>query len=211
MKNNSQNILTFLNSLNKPIFTTHDLVAHSGKSTSNVIQCLNRLVDKEVLIKLRRGVWAKADAPQLSAFNSIFQVFPRQRVYVSFISALHLHGIIEQIPQVISLASTAHTSRLQTKLGSFTIHQIASELFDGFDWYKGTGDFLIAEPEKALIDCLYLSSRRKKNYRYFPELYFSKEFSFKKAKEWGKKIPDEKIRNFVMNKLKTLAKDMSQA
>jgi len=74
MEHNSQNILTFLNSLNKPIFTTHDLVAHSGKSTSNVIQCLNRLADKEVLIKLHRGVWAKADAPQLSALNSIAKI-----------------------------------------------------------------------------------------------------------------------------------------
>jgi len=206
MENNSQNILTFLNSLNKPIFTTHDLIAHSGKSTSNVIQCLNRLADKEVLIKLHRGVWAKADAPQLSALNSIFQLFPRQRVYVSFISALHLHGIIEQIPQVISLASTAHTSTMQTKIGSFIVHQLSSELFDGFDWYKGTGEFLIAEPEKALIDCLYLSSRKKKHYSYFPELFFPKEFSFKRAKEWGKKIPDEKIRNYVIKKLKALSR-----
>ena len=203
----SENILVTISKLNNPIFRTHDLVALSGKSTSNVVQCLNRLAEKGILIKVCRGVWAKTQAHQLSALNSIFQLFPRQRVYVSFISALHLHGIIEQIPQVISLASTAHTSTMQTKIGSFIVHQLSSELFDVFDWYKGTGEFLIAEPEKALIDCLYLSSRKKKHYSYFPELFFSKEFSFKRAKEWGKKIPDENIRNYVMKKLKTLSAD----
>ena len=128
-------------------------------------------------------------------------LLPKNRSYVSFISALHLYGIIEQIPQVITLASTIHTKTISTKIGTFIIHQILPAFFDGFDWYRKTGDFLIAEPEKALIDSLYLSARKKKQFRYFPELFFPKSFSFKKAKGWAGKIPDVRIRSYVKKKL----------
>ena len=131
-------------------------------------------------------------------------LFPKHRAYLSFISALHLYGIIEQIPQVVTLASTSHTKIIRTKIATFSIHRITPLFFDGFNWYKGTGSFLIAEPEKALIDTLYLSSCKKKQFRYFPELYFPKSFSFRKAKEWADKIPNSKIRSYVQKKLETL-------
>ena len=157
-------------------------------------------------MKIYRGVWAELGPRSISPFEVIPSLFPRQRVYVSFITALHLHGIVEQIPQVITLASTAHTSTLHTKAGVFSVHQISPALFGGFDWYKGEGNFLIAEPEKALIDSLYLSSRKKKQFSSFPELDFPPEFSFRKAARWVERIPEKKIRLYVLEKLKALRK-----
>ena len=196
--------MVFVKKLGRPVFTTHELITTSGKSTSTIVQSLNRLVEQGLLIKIYRGIWAEAGDKRVSAFEIIPCLFPRQRVYVSFISALHLHGILEQIPQVITLASTAHTSTLRTKAGTFAVHQIDPAIFDGFDWYKGEGRFLIAEPEKALVDSLYLSSRKKKQFGYFPELHFPPEFSFKKAAKWVERIPEEKIRLYVSKKLETL-------
>ena len=189
--------------LGRPVFTTHELIAISGKSTSTIVQSLNRLVAQGFLIKIYRGVWAEAGNNRVSAFEIIPSLFPRQRVYVSFISALQLHGILEQIPQVVSLASTAHSRTLRTKAGVYEVHQINPAIFAGFDWYKGGGSFLIAEPEKALVDCLYLSSRKKKQFGHFPELHFRPEFSFKKAVQWVERIPEEKIRLYVLKKLQT--------
>lgn len=140
----------------------------------------------------------------MSAFEIIPYLFPRQRVYVSFLSALHLRGMLEQIPQVITLASTAHTSTVRTTAGVFEVHQIAPAIFDGFDWYKEEGGFLVAEPEKALIDSLYLSSRKNKQFGHFPELRFPPEFSFKKADQWVERIREEKIRLYIRKKLQTL-------
>lgn len=203
-KNNPpQHIMVLIKQLGRPVFTTHELMTISGKSSSTIIQCLNRLVEQGLLIKIYRGVWAQAGDKRVSAFEIISYLFPRQRVYVSFISALHLHGILEQIPQVVTLASTAHTSTIRTKAGVFEVHQIAPAIFDGFDWYKGEGSFLIAEPEKALIDSLYLSSRKKKQFGHFPELHFPPEFSFKKAVKWVERVPEEKIRLYILKKLET--------
>ena len=199
-----KNIQVFIRQLGRPVFTSHELISLSGRSPSNVTQCLNRLARQGLLTKLYRGVWAESGHSAVSAFDVIPHLFPRQRVYVSFITALHLHGIVEQIPQMITLASLSHSRTIKTKLGIYSVHQISPDFFDGFDWYKKEGTFLIAEPEKALIDSLYLSSRRKKQFGHFPELHFPSTFSFKKATEWVKRIPESNIRLYVLNKLDKL-------
>ena len=200
--------MVFIKKAGHRVFTTHELTALSGKSPSTVVHSISRLARQGLLVKISRGVWAEPGPRAISPFEVIPSLFPRQRVYVSFITALHLHGIVEQIPQVIALASTAHTSILRTKVGVFSVHQMAPAFFDGFDWYKGEGHFLIAEPEKALIDSLYLSSRKKKQFRFFPELDFPPEFSFKKAARWAKRIPEKNIRLYVFEKLKALEKSV---
>jgi len=204
-------ILTFIKQLHRPVFTTYELAAISGKSLSTTTQALNFLQRQGLISKIYRGIWIEVNSERLSPYTVIPFLFPRQRAYVSFISALHLYGIVEQIPQVITLASTVHTKTIHTRIVTFSVHRIAPSFFDGFVWYKKTGSFLIAEPEKALVDSLYLSARRKKQFSYFPELYFPKSFSFKKAKEWVKKIPNSKISSCAQKRLDTILQKRGQA
>jgi len=199
-----QSVLVSIKQLGRPVWTTREIAVLSSSSLSNVTQGLNFLARQGLIFKVYRGVWAEAGNESLTPYSVIPLLFPRHRAYVSFISALHLHGIIEQIPQIITLASTVHTKTIHTKVGIFSIHQIAPSFFDGFNWYRGSGDFLIAEPEKALIDALYLSARKKKQFRYFPELHFSKSFSTNRAKHWVSKIPGSKIRSCVKARLNAL-------
>jgi predicted transcriptional regulator of viral defense system len=197
-----KSILTFVKELNRPVFTTHEAAMLSGSSLSNASKMLRTLEGKGLVLKVTHGIWAEAGNKKLSPYSVIPLLLPKNRAYVSFISALNLHGIIEQIPKEITLASIVHTKKISTKLGIFSIHRISPSLFDGFDWYRGEGSFLIAEPEKALFDSIYLSTRKKKQFGYFPELYFPKSFSFKKAAGWIDKIPEKRIRSSVGKKLK---------
>jgi len=98
---------------------------------------------------------------------------------------------------------------VRTALGVFRIHQIHPGFFCGFDWHK-ENDFLIASPEKALVDCLYLSVRKKNQFGHFPELYFDRSFSFRKAQEWVRRISDNRIRGCVQRKLSDMAKHRKQ-
>lgn len=198
---NKQSILLNIRQLHRPVFTTHELSAFCRKSLSNTTQILNLLEKKGLIFKITRGVWAEAEDNRLSPYIVIPFLFPKHRAYVSFTSALHLHGIIEQIPQAVTLASTVHTKIIRTKICAYFVHQISPLLFNGFDWYRGSGDFLLAEPEKALFDCLYISAKKKKQFGYFPELHFSKSFSFKKVRKWVGKISNPKIRISVMKKI----------
>lgn len=206
---NRQTMPVFIKKLNRPIFTTNELTATSGKSSSATTQALNFLRDQGLIFKVHRGVWADAGNEHLSPYAAIPFLFPRHRAYVSFISALHLYGIIEQIPQEITLASTAHTKTIHTDLGTFSIHRLAPSFFDGFDWYKGAGSFLIAEQEKALIDCLYLSAYKKKQFKYFPELRFPESFSIERTKNWIKRIPNLKIRIYAQKSLDVLLSEQA--
>ena len=197
-------ILFFINKLNKPAFTTGELAAVSGKSSSAVTQALNYLCEQGIIFKVYRGLWAQAYDKSISPYAVISYLFPKHRAYVSFISALRFYGIVEQVPQIITLASTAHTKKINTKIGVFSVHHIGANFFKGFDWYKETGSFLIAQQEKALVDCLYISSCKKRQFRHFPELHFPKTFSFSKARKWAESITDAKNRQNVQNRLEEI-------
>ncbi len=196
-----RSLMFFIKKIERPVFATRELVSLSGKSASAINQSLVHLEKQGLVQRVYRGVWSQGDQRNVSPYQMIPLLFDKHRAYVSFLSALHLHGIVEQIPQVITLASTAHSRSVSTSLGTFQIHKICPEFFQGFSWYKKTGKFLIAEPEKALVDCLYLSTRKKKQFGHFPELYLGKKFCFKSARTWVRKIKDDKIRLCVKRKL----------
>jgi predicted transcriptional regulator of viral defense system len=171
------------------------------------VQALNYLAGQGVVKKIRRGVWAETGAEPLSTFAVIHSLLTGAHTCLSFVSALHLHGIIEQIPQQITCASIAHSKTIQTTVGTFSIHHIASEFFFGYDWYKKNAGFMVACPEKALLDCLYISGRKGKRFSYFPELHIPETFSFKQARLWVKRINDIRLRNHVLVRLEKIEAD----
>jgi len=194
---NKQSILVIIGKLRQQVFTTREIALLSGKSLSAVTQTLNNLARKGIVTKIYRGVWIRESGDAVSPFAIIPHLFPGQRVYVSFISALHLYGIIEQIPQVITLASTAHARKIDTRIGVFHTYHITPSFFAGFGWYKGNGSFLIAEPEKAFVDCLYLSAYKQKMFVHFPELSFPASFSFRRVRGWIDRIQSKTTRAYV--------------
>ena len=156
--------------------------------------------------KITRGVWALPSHQNFSPFAVLPFLAPHQRVYLSFISALHLHGLIEQIPQIIYAATTGRGRIIETGIGTYSLHQLNPQIFGGFTWYGKRQDFLIAYPEKALVDSLYISSRKKKRFGLFPELNLGAGFNFKKTEKWAGVIPDKRIRGYVFKKLEALAR-----
>ena len=196
-------IMATVSRLKGLVFTTFELVSLSGKTDSAVTQGLNHLSKTGVVKKIYRGVWTLAGR-DISPFAVMPYLFPRQRAYVSFISALNLHGMVEQIPQVITVASLSFPRTIRTGVGTFEVHRIAPAFFFGFSWYKDEGSFLIAQPEKALLDSLYLSIRPKHQYSHFPELSFPENFDVKKATAWAEKIPNIHARVYVLKKLRDL-------
>jgi len=184
-------LIAHITGFGRPVFTARELSAVSGKSPSTISQGLAFLGRQGLVTKVAHGVWA-AGAAAPGPYAVIAHIRPRQRLYVSFTSALHLHGIIEQIPQVITLASVAHGGAIKTAVGVFAVHHLAPSFFKGFGWREGAGGFLLAEPEKALVDCLYVSAFRKRQFSHFPELRFPGKFSFKKAYGWVEQIKSRK-------------------
>ena len=78
--------------------------------------------------------------------------------YISLCSALRWYGFIpEGVYQVFSVTNK-QTHHFETPLGYFHYQHVKPDLFFGYrPVQSGQRDFLIAEPEKALLDTFYLS------------------------------------------------------
>jgi len=84
-----------------------------------------------------------------------------------------------------------------TPLGDYSFHRIDPRFFTGFDWYRGDQSFLIAHPEKALIDTLDIATRKGRRFGSLPELELTGEFRISRARSWIQAISDERIRGRV--------------
>lgn len=199
------NLWQAIQRLGRPVFTTREIASLTGMSPASATQSLARLEQKELVKKMRRGLWGMVGDRRFSPLLLLNFLSPSQQSYLSFISALHSYGIISQIPQIITVASTTHTQKIHTPVADFSVHQLDPNFFAGFDWHE-SGQFLIATPEKALIDCLYIGSRRGQRYSTFPEMDFPKNFSKTKARGWIEKIRYPRLRRSVSEKLERIFK-----
>jgi len=96
-----------------------------------------------------------------SFLNEQFKFFISNRIYscsyVSLECALSYYGLIPEGVFTITSVSSLKTKRFETPIGTFDYRSVSPRLFFGYTLVKyNSFGFLIAEPEKALIDLLYL-------------------------------------------------------
>ena len=142
--------------------------------------------------RLRHGLWALG--PDVEPFVVAPYLTAPYPAYISFWSALARHGMIEQIPRAISVASTHQTRLVQTTVGTYSIHQLAPELFDGYSGSDQTG--YVAVAEKALFDTVYLRSARGGGV-FLPELSLPRSFSERRLQVWVSRIARPRLRTLV--------------
>src|SRR5207302_1360359 len=193
-----------IRAVGRAVFTTREIALLAGGSLSAVSQSLKRMERQEIVRAVVRGLWCDPADPRFTPFLLVPFLAGGHQAYVSFLSALNLHGMIEQIPHIVFCATTGHTRLRRTPVGTFSFHRIHPNFFAGFDWYRGGREFLIATPEKALVDSLYVSSRRGKQFGFFPEIEFGRGFRFDTAEDWARRIPYARIRKYVQAQLKSL-------
>jgi hypothetical protein len=193
-----------IQTVGRPVFTTREIALVAEGTLSTVSHGLERMAQQGVVQKVARGIWCVPSDPRFTPFWLVPYLAGGHQAYVSFLSALNLHGMIEQIPRSVFCATTGHTRLTMTPVGTFSFHRIHPNFFAGFDWYRGGRAFLIATPEKALVDSLYLSSRRGRQFRFFPEIEFGRGFRFQAAADWANRIPYARIRKYVLERLESL-------
>jgi len=187
-----------LRRLGKPIFTTQEAALRTGVSVSSATQILTRLRDADLAYRLLRGLWTlewTIDPLILPEYLTV--PFP---AYISFQSALFFHGMIGQIPQVFFVASLGPTRRVNTSVGTYSIHRLAPRFFGGYRTAPESGIHL-AVPEKALLDTLYLASARSRMFSSLPELRVGRSFDATEARRWMDRIASPLRRTMVYRRL----------
>lgn len=136
------------------LVTTRILREYTGvQSVSTLHRLIGDLVQSEILGKLERGKYYVNDT-RVDDFTKANIFYSPS--YVSFETALNHHGILSQFPYETTSATPKKSKSkvVSDKLYSYT--QIKKSLFWG---YFKQGNYLIAEPEKALLDQLYLHAK----------------------------------------------------
>lgn len=113
--------------------------------------------DKGYVQKLRNRYYLFTD----KALNERYLFFVSNKLYspsyVSLESALSWYGFIPEGVFQVTSCSTRKTQSFDTPLGSFSYRLIKAKLFFGYKLEQWNSHYItIAEPEKAVIDYLYL-------------------------------------------------------
>lgn len=126
---------------------------------------LTRWQKRGLIIRLKRGIYAlnkrdrKVNPSRFFLANQL--LWPS---YVSLESALSYYGLIPEAVADVTSVSTKKTSRFTNSAGRFIYQRVKPEAFRGYRSYKDEAglECLIAEPEKAVVDFLYLNLRKFK-------------------------------------------------
>ncbi len=188
-----------------PVFTTAQIAELSGTSLSNASRDLSGLAKQGLITRIRRGLWAVTDHPDFSPYAVVPFLFAEPKSgYVSLLTAMNLHGMVEQIPHRVHVMTTSQRPTLRTPVATYDFHQLQRALFGGFSPYRETGSFEIASPEKTLFDTLYLSVRRGRRFSHLPEVHLDPNFSEAEVLHWIGRIEHLRLRAAVRSRLARL-------
>ena len=189
-----------------PVFSTAEVAERAGIALSNASRDLAELARDGIVTRIRRGLWAVPKHPDFSPYAVVPHLLAEQPGgYVSLLSALNLHGMIDQIPRVVHVVTTGQRPVLKTPTATYEFYKIQADLFGGFKLYRRTGNFDIATPEKALFDTLYFSARKGRRFAFLPELDVPANFSASEMERWIALIDHPPLRIAVRKRWERLA------
>lgn len=194
-----------LQRIGRPIVTTREAATRLHASVSAASRALRSMEEAGLARRLRHGLWTlQSDIDPFAVAPYLTDPYP---AYVSFWSALARHDMIEQIPRQISVASLDRSRRITTSVGTYSIHHLAPELFDGYRGSEAEG--YVAIPEKALFDTVYIRATRGAPV-FFPELSLPPTFDASQLDEWTERAATPRLRTLVSRGVAEALRQASQ-
>ena len=142
------------------IFTVSEFRSMADLSETAAQKILERYAKRGLLTRLKKGMYFVSDNPPSSFFISNRLYRPS---YVSFESALSYHKIIPETVYSVTAATTKPTRKFEVGERVFIYHKIKRSAYTGYAPTEIGGEIiLLASPEKALVDYLYLVNLGKK-------------------------------------------------
>ena len=163
------NAIAFL--LGHAVFSTRQFAVLCERRIDVASRQLVRLAREGGVTRLTRGVWAQPAHPRFTPTAAVPLLLGNEQGYVSFLSAMHLHGLISQIPGSIEIATTGHTRQLDTPVARYEFLRIQPAMMrQGIAASATEPPYNLATAAKALIDTLYIATRKRRRFASLPEV-----------------------------------------
>lgn len=163
------NAVAFL--LRHPVFPTRHYALLCDTRIDVASRQLARLARQGTLVRVTRGVWSQPVHPRFTPYAVAPLLLGNEQGYVSFLSALHLHGLIAQIPGTIQVATTGHSRSLATPFARYEFLRIQPPMMLEGIGASGTSPvYFVATAAKALLDTLYVATRKGRRFASLPEV-----------------------------------------
>ena len=138
------------------VILVDEIAAKYKLSVASVWKALSRLEDRGFVSRVTKGVYANRLVRDHSAQDFVNVLKPES--YVSLESALGHWGLSTQSPVSLTCVTTGKPKEYRTPEFAITFRTISKRLFWGFvEKQTRYSKYRIAEPEKALLDWIYLS------------------------------------------------------
>lgn len=180
------------------VFTINDAVKIIGKPSNYVSLFLSKV---DSIIRLERGkYYVKGTDPTEVASNVIYPS------YISLVYSLAYYKSITQLPIAIDVMALRQHKRLKVEGYDIRFVKLKRSRFFG---YRSDDGVFIADPEKAIVDCLAFNV----DFFYISESFGNLKDSvdIKKLKEYAKDMDDKALINrlgFMLEKAGLDADDL---
>jgi len=164
---------------------------------------LSRWVKEGKLVKLRNGFYSFPEYLNESGIQMYIANRIYRPSYISLQTALSFYGIIPEAVTNVTSVTTLKTAEFENRFGTFSYKTIQPRLFFGYTVKPFLKDmaFLLAEPEKAILDLLYLypfyNSHKEIEELRFDEDIISELISPFKLIEYAEKFNNKALKNRV--------------
>lgn len=187
---NQAEIIKKLRSEELNLLTTSDFKKlFSIEKENTAYKAIERLAKKGILKKLTKKRYLFTLLPSNDFQTANFLYGPS---YISLESALSFYGIITQFPYQITSITSKKTKTITIGKKEFVYSHIKEDLFFG---YEKEEQFLIAFPEKALLDYVYFCSKGLR--RFERDEFDLKEINKRVFWDFVKRAKNQKLNKFL--------------
>jgi predicted transcriptional regulator of viral defense system len=185
-----------------PIFESSLLLA--GNVDPKLIRVqLTRWVRAGKIYQLRRGLYSIAPPYQKKQPHPFLVANHLQKAsYVSLQAALAFYSLIPEVVNSTTSVSTGRPERLETPLGIFEFRHLKTEFLFGYRMTSlGEQSALVATPEKALLDLIYLQPGGN-------SIAYLRELRLQNTEQFDKDLLKKQSEKFGIPKLQKVVKEI---
>jgi predicted transcriptional regulator of viral defense system len=184
-------LLSELARQDKAVFTAKEVEAILGEKP---YLTLHQLKKKKWILQLKRGLYAMVPldigvkgAESFIVHDFVIASYLTKPYYIGFWSALNYHGLSDQLPATVFIATTKPRPGLKILSSKFVFVQLSEAKFAGIEKVEiESREVNISDKDKTIVDCLDHSEHAGGIDEVAKAIYFNhEELDFGKIREFA--------------------------